>query len=125
MVGPSLEAADQLAARGCDAAVLDLRWLAPLDENALLDVVRSAAGRVLVVHEAVKTGGFGAEIVARLHEALAGEMKLSIRRVTSPDTRVPAAPTLQAALIPGAGAIVDAALALASPSIAPKREVLA
>lgn len=125
MVGPSLEAAERLAAHGCDAAVLDLRWLAPLDDNALLDVVRSAGGRVLVVHEAVKTGGFGAEIVARLDEALGGDMKLAIRRVTSPDTRVPAAPTLQAALIPGAGAIVDAAFALTGRATAPQREALA
>jgi pyruvate/2-oxoglutarate/acetoin dehydrogenase E1 component len=73
----------------------------------------------------VKTGGFGAEIVARLHEALGGEMKLAIRRVTSPDTRVPAAPTLQAALIPGAGAIVDAALALTGLPVAPKQEARA
>lgn len=112
MVGPSIEAAALLAAQGCEAAVLDLRWLSPLDENALLDVVRASAGRVLVVHEAVKTGGFGAEIVARLDERLSGEMKLSIRRVTSADTRIPAAPSLQAALIPNAAAIVEAALAL-------------
>jgi 2-oxoisovalerate dehydrogenase E1 component len=120
MVGPSIEAAERLAAHGCDAAVLDLRWLSPLDENALLDVVRAAAGRVLVVHEAVKTGGFGAEIVAKLDEALSGEMKLSMRRVTSPDTRIPAAPSLQAALIPSANTIVDAAVALTGISIASK-----
>jgi 2-oxoisovalerate dehydrogenase E1 component len=120
MVGPSIEAAERLAAHGCDAAVLDLRWLSPLDENALLDVVRVAAGRVLVVHEAVKTGGFGAEIVAKLDEALSGEMKLSMRRVTSPDTRIPAAPSLQAALIPSANTIVDAAITLTGISIASK-----
>ncbi len=112
MVGPSLEAAERLAAQGCDAAVLDLRWLSPLDENALLQAVRAARGRVLVVHEAVKTGGFGAEIVAKLNEALAGEMTLSIRRVASPDTRIPAAPSLQSALIPDATTIAGAAMAL-------------
>uniref|UniRef100_B0T7I2 2-oxoglutarate dehydrogenase E1 component n=1 Tax=Caulobacter sp. (strain K31) TaxID=366602 RepID=B0T7I2_CAUSK len=112
MVGPALAAAERLAAAGCDTAVLDLRWLAPLDEAALLEVVRKAGGRVLVVHEAVRTGGFGAEIVARLHEALTGEMALRIRRVTTPDTRIPAAPSLQAALIPDADSIIAAALAL-------------
>jgi 2-oxoisovalerate dehydrogenase E1 component len=116
MVGPSLEAAQHLATLGCEAAVLDLRWLSPLDENALLDTVRAASGNVLVVHEAVKTGGFGAEIVARLSEALDGEMKLSIRRVTSPDTRMPAAPSLQGAVIPNAKIIVDAAVALTGES---------
>lgn len=123
MVGPSLAAAEQLAAAGCDAAVLDLRWLSPLDETALLAVVRAAAGRVLVVHEAVRTGGFGAEIVARLDEALSGEMKLSIRRVTSPDTRIPAAPSLQSALIPGVDSILKAAVALTGLSIAPEEPV--
>lgn len=112
MVGPSIAAAEHLAASGCDAAVLDLRWLSPLDETALLDVVRAAGGRALVVHEAVKTGGFGAEIVARLYEALSGEMPLSIHRVTTPDTRIPAAPALQAALIPSTETIIEAAMAL-------------
>ena len=125
MVGPSIEAAERLAAHGCEAAVLDLRWLSPLDEGALLDVVRAAAGRVLVVHEAVKTGGFGAEIVARLHEALAGEMVLSIRRVASPDTRIPAAPSLQKALIPNADTIVEAAATLSSTSIFQELEAVA
>lgn len=112
MVGPSIEAAERLAALGCDAAVLDLRWLSPLDEPALLDAVRRAGGRALIVHEAVRTGGFGAEIVARLDEALSDELTLSVRRVTSPDTRIPAAPSLQAALIPNADSIVAAAVAL-------------
>lgn len=112
MVGPSIEAAERLAALGCDAAVLDLRWLSPLDEPALLDAVRRAGGRALIVHEAVRTGGFGAEIVARLDEALSDELTLSVRRVTSPDTRIPAAPSLQAALIPNADSIAAAAVAL-------------
>lgn len=122
MVGPSIAAAEMLVAHGCDTAVLDLRWLSPLDETALLAAVRAAGGRVLVVHEAVKTGGFGAEIVARLDEALSGEMKLSLRRVTTPDTRMPAAPSLQNALIPSADTIVDAALALTGIAVASKQE---
>lgn len=122
MVGPSIEAAEQLTASGCDTAVLDLRWLSPLDEKALMDVVKAAGGRVLVVHEAVKTGGFGAEIVAKLHELLAGEMPLSIRRVTSPDTRIPAAPSLQAALIPNVETIIAAAADLTGASVVPALE---
>jgi len=125
MVAPSIEAAERLAADGCDVAVLDLRWLSPLDETALLETVRAAGGRVLVVHEAVRTGGFGAEIVARLNEALGDEMTLSIRRVTSPDTRIPAAPSLQKALIPSADTIVAAAAALTGVSVSPKLEVVA
>lgn len=109
MVAPALDAAEQLAGRGWSVAVLDLRWLAPLDEAALLDVARNAGGRVLVVHEAVKTGGFGAEVAARLTEALGDELPLAIRRVATPDTRIPAAPSLQAALIPNAETIVAVA----------------
>ena len=122
MVGPSIEAAERLAASGCDTAVLDLRWLSPLDESALLDVVKAAGGRVLVVHEAVKTGGFGGEIVAKLTEMLAGGLPLSIRRVTTPDTRIPAAPSLQAALIPRVDTIVAAAAALTGASVNPALE---
>jgi len=61
------------------------------------------------------------EIVAKLDEALSGELKLSIRRVTSPDTRRPAAPSLQTALIPTANTIVDAAVALTGISILSKK----
>jgi 2-oxoisovalerate dehydrogenase E1 component len=125
MVGPSVQAAEQLATLGTDAAVLDLRWLSPIDETALLEVVRNAGGRVLVVHEAVRTGGFGAEVIARLNEALAGEMLLSMRRVTTPDTRIPAAPTLQAALIPSVDTIVAAAVALTGLAVNPKLDSIA
>ncbi len=48
--------------------VLDLRWLCPLDNDGLRAAVKSASGKVIVLHEANRTGGFGAEVVARLHE---------------------------------------------------------
>ena len=65
-IGASLEAAEKIG----NVAVLDLRWLSPLDEDALRQVALDAGGRVVVAHEANRTGGFGAEIVARLHEML-------------------------------------------------------
>src|SRR5262249_33906251 len=65
-VAPSLQAADTLK----NVGVVDLRWLSPLDEETLRQAVLDARGSVVVAHEANLTGGFGAEIVARLHEAL-------------------------------------------------------
>ncbi|HWB32116.1 MAG TPA: thiamine pyrophosphate-dependent enzyme [Acidobacteriaceae bacterium] len=111
MVRVALEAAEQLAKEGIKAGVLDLRWLSPLDEEALRSAVGKAGGRVVVAHEANLTGGFGAEIVARLHETM-GEKSIKVRRVASPDVRIPAAPVLSAQLIPNAEKIVAAVKAL-------------
>src|SRR5229473_2752750 len=81
----ALEAARQLAEGGVDVGVLDLRWLCPLDNDGLQAAVRSASGNEIVLHEANRTGGFGAEIVARLHEFLGNEIALKIARVATPD----------------------------------------
>jgi 2-oxoisovalerate dehydrogenase E1 component len=56
----------------------------------------------------VRTGGFGAEIVARLTDSLRDRCPLRIRRVATPDVRMPAAPALQRALLPGVPDIVGA-----------------
>lgn len=108
MVPRALEAAEQLKSKGLEAAVLDLRWLNPLDEAALADVVDRASGRVVVAHEAVRTGGFGAEIIAGLHERIGGA-GVQAKRVTTPNVRMPATPAWQAELIPNADAIAAAA----------------
>src|SRR3984893_15684411 len=68
MLQVALDAATQLAEEGVDVGVLDLRWLCPLDNDGLRSAVKSASGKVIVLHEANRTGGFGAEVVARLHE---------------------------------------------------------
>jgi len=106
-----LEASRQLGQDGIEAAVLDLRWLSPLDDAALSVVVMGCQGRVVIAHDANLTGGFGAEIAARLHEQH-GPGVIRIRRVGSPDIRMPAAPLLQRALLPDAAAIVRAARSL-------------
>ena len=107
-----LSACDELAAEGINATVLDLRWLNPLDEEAIAAAVIAGSGRVLVVHEANETGGFGAEIVARIQarhwSALAGPV---VRHATR-DTRLPAAVPLQSAVLPTPGSIAEAARAL-------------
>ena len=110
MVPQVLDAAETLAGQGIEASVLDLRWLNPLDEAALVDVVRAAGGRALIVHEAVRTGGFAGEISLRLTELLQGEeLALDIRRHTTPDVRMPSSAVLQAALLPSGDSIADAA----------------
>lgn len=108
MVKPCMEAAQMLADEGIDVSVIDLRWLRPLDDEALTAAVRNSSGRVYVVHEAVLTGGFGAEIAARISERYFNELAGPVRRIATPDIRMPSAPSLQDALIPQATDIAGA-----------------
>ena len=103
----ALDAARKLAEQGLDVGVLDLRWLCPLDEDGLRAAVKSASGRALILHEANRTGGFGAEIFARLHELFANDLPLTLARLATPDMRIPASPVLQRALIPTADKVVE------------------
>lgn len=109
MVPRALKAAEQLSAAGIEAAVLDLRWLNPLDEAALTELAAQVGGRILILHEAVRTGGFAGEIAFRLAELNTAGAPLTVRRLTTPDVRMPASPILQNALIPGVDAIAAAA----------------
>lgn len=106
MVPAVAEAARVLAARGITADVLDLRTLWPWDEEA---VCASAArtGRLLVVHEAVTVGGFGAEIVARVIERL-GASSPRVARLGQPRVPVPFAPPLEDSLKPDAAKVIAA-----------------
>ena len=111
MVHMAREAAGLLAAEGVDASVLDLRWLSPLDDEAIGAVVDECS-RVLVAHEANLTGGFGAEVAARIAERHFESLDAPPRRIGAPDVRFPAAPVLQDALLPNGHTIADAALDL-------------
>ena len=93
-----LDAVDRLAADGITTDVLEMVWLNPFDHAAVLDSVRRT-GRLLVVHEAARTGGFGAEVVARVVEAGAA-LSSPPRRIGLDDSRIPSAPQLAAALLP-------------------------
>ncbi len=83
-----LAAADQLAGEGVSASVLDLRTLVPLDVGGLIAAVQKS-GKVVVVHEAPVTGGFGAEIVATIQQEAFASLDAPIRRVASRDTPYP------------------------------------
>lgn len=108
MLPRALEAAEQLAGEGIETTVVDLRWLNPMDHDAVAQAVADGGGRVLVVHEAARSGGFGAELASRIHEAHESLLSAPIRRLTTPDTRIPASPDLQAVLIPDAPGIAAA-----------------
>jgi 2-oxoisovalerate dehydrogenase E1 component beta subunit len=89
MAHECLEAAEELALEGIDATVLDLRTLAPLDRDAILDAARRT-GKVLIVHEDNLTGGIGGEIAAIIAEHAFSDLDAPIRRLAAPD--VPAMP---------------------------------
>jgi acetoin:2,6-dichlorophenolindophenol oxidoreductase subunit beta len=108
MVGEVLAAAETLSSRGIEAEVVDLRWLSPLDLDAVLRSVEKT-GRLVVAHEANRTGGFGAEVAARVAREGFWSLEAPIERVAAPDVRIPAAPTLQQAVVPSAETIVAAA----------------
>ncbi|WP_395693485.1 thiamine pyrophosphate-dependent enzyme [Nocardioides sp.] len=110
MVHDALDAATQLEARGVEAAVLDLRWLRPLDTATVEAAVRASSGRALIVHEAHTFGGFGAELAAWMSGALAGELSRPVQRLGAAPSRIPSAPSLQQAIIPTATEIFQAAL---------------
>jgi pyruvate dehydrogenase E1 component beta subunit len=78
------------AAEGYDAEVIDLMTLSPFDEETVLKSVRKT-GRVLIVHEAPHTGGFGAELAATIAEMEILSLRGPILRVTGPDAPVPLA----------------------------------
>lgn len=96
-----LDACTRLSAEGIEASVLELRWISPLDEDSLEKALRATHGRVLIVHEANVSGGFGAEVAARIAERHSAFLVAPIKRLGLPDVRVPASPLLQRTLLPG------------------------
>jgi pyruvate dehydrogenase E1 component beta subunit/2-oxoisovalerate dehydrogenase E1 component len=94
-----LTARQLLADEGITATVIDLRWLSPLDLGPVLESA-ALTGRLAVVHEANRTGGFGAEVVARVSEALGPQLAAPPVRIAAQDSRVPASPALSTAVLP-------------------------
>jgi acetoin:2,6-dichlorophenolindophenol oxidoreductase subunit beta len=87
--------------------VIDLRWLQPWDTEAVIASARKTK-RVVVVHQAVQRGGFGAEIAAVVQEELFGVLSAPVLRVAGKNTPVPYATELESFHIPSVGEIVDA-----------------
>ncbi|RZI42727.1 alpha-ketoacid dehydrogenase subunit beta [Herbaspirillum sp. HC18] len=111
MVGTCMQAAEDLAANGIDAEVIDLRSLKPLDEETILRSVRKT-GRVLVVHEASRMCGVGAEISAIVAEHAFASLKAPVMRLTGPDAPAPSSYLLEQAFMPQTEAVVAAATQL-------------
>ena len=103
----SMEAAGELEMLGVDAEVVDLRTLVPLDLTAVIESVEKT-GRLVIVHEAVRRGGYGAEIAASVAEKLYGRLQAPVRRVTAHDVPLPMAPNLERVVLPQVEDVVSA-----------------
>jgi 2-oxoisovalerate dehydrogenase E1 component beta subunit len=109
----ALDAAAALEAEGIDAEIVDLRTLMPLDQETIFDSV-ARTGRVIILHEATRTGGIGAEVAAVLAERCFEYLDAPPVRVTAPDTPVPFAPGMEEYFLPNAEKVCRAARALVS-----------
>lgn len=106
-LGKTLEAAGVLASRGVDAEVIDLRTLRPLDDETVLGSVRRTR-RAVIVDEGWRTGGFAAEVAARIAESAFYELDAPVARVCSAEVPIPYAKHLEQAALPRVETIVDA-----------------
>jgi len=109
MLRPTLEAAETLEEdHGIDAEVLDLLSIAPLDNELIQASVRKT-GRVVIVHEAPRTCGVGAELIARIVEHSLDYLEAPVKRVTGFDTIIPYFAN-ERTYLPDAGRVVAAAV---------------
>lgn len=109
MVKRALAAANELAKDGIDAEVVDLRTIVPLDTETILTSVRKT-GRLVVVSEAIKTGGSMNEVVSVAAEEAFAQLKAPIVRVGPPSIPVPFHRELEKAYLPDTNRIRDAVL---------------
>ncbi len=107
MVRKAEQAARKLARQEVSVEVIDPRTLAPLDMDTILESV-AKTGRLVVVHEACRFGGFGGEIVAEVLEREFTSLKAAPRRIGAPSTPVPYNATLEQSFIPSEDDIVTA-----------------
>jgi pyruvate/2-oxoglutarate/acetoin dehydrogenase E1 component len=113
MVKKALEAAEQLAAEGIEAEVVDPRTLKPLDEETLIGSV-CKTGKVLIVHESAKTGGYGGELAAVIAGSQAFDyLEAPIVRLAGRDMPIPYNRNLEAHTVPQVEDIVSASRRLA------------
>ncbi|MBI2755443.1 MAG: alpha-ketoacid dehydrogenase subunit beta [Chloroflexi bacterium] len=94
-----LGAAEELAASGIEAEVIDLRTIMPIDWDMVLESV-GKTGHLVVVHEGHRTGGVGAEIAARVAELAGADLRAPVGRVCGLDIPVPYAASLESAWLP-------------------------
>jgi pyruvate/2-oxoglutarate/acetoin dehydrogenase E1 component len=113
-VWKSLEAAEQLEKEdGLSVEVIDLRSIAPMDDDAIVATVKKT-NRVLIVHEDTRTGGVAGEITARINELAFEWLDAPILRVTAADVPLPHSPPLEDYVLPQTNDIVKAVRRLAA-----------
>jgi 2-oxoisovalerate dehydrogenase E1 component beta subunit len=114
MVHLALAAAEKLEEEdGLDVSVVDLRTLCPLDDDTILERARSC-GRILLLHEATRTGGLGAELSARIAEHAFEWLDAPLMRLCPDDTPVPYSPPLEEVFLPSLGDVLNKARELAA-----------
>lgn len=106
----TLKAAARLAEQGIEAEVIDVATIKPIDTNTLVDSVLKT-GRCIIIHEAARTGGVGAEIAAQLTEYCFDHLLAPIKRVTGYDTVMPYA-NMEHLYLPHPQQIIDTAFEL-------------
>jgi pyruvate/2-oxoglutarate/acetoin dehydrogenase E1 component len=106
MVGKCLEAAQALSDSGISAEVIDLRTVVPLDLDSVVASVQKT-GRLLIVHEACKKGGIGAEIASQVGGRAFDYLDAPIMRIGAKEAPIPFAEPLELAIIPGVEEIVE------------------
>jgi pyruvate dehydrogenase E1 component beta subunit len=111
LVPESLAAAEELSAGGIEIEVVDPRTLVPLDVETITESV-SRTHRLVVAHEAVEHGGFGAEIAAQMQRVCFDDLDAPVERVGAPFTPVPFSPPLEDAYVPGRAEISTAVRAV-------------
>ena len=107
MVQVALDAAEELAGRGINAEVIDLRSLRPLDIETILESVKRT-GHAIVVEEAWRTGGFGAEVASQIQERAFDHLDGPVGRVAGADVPTPYAQPLEMLAIPSQESVIEA-----------------
>ena len=104
MANEALDVANELAGDGIDVEVIDPRTLQPLDTATIVESVRKT-NRVIVVHEAVRFGGLGAEVAAQIQEEAFDYLDAPVGRLAAPFSPVPFTPALEQSYLPSAADI--------------------
>jgi pyruvate dehydrogenase E1 component beta subunit len=106
MLHITLQAAKLMADKGISSEIIDLRTLSPLDNDAIVESIKKTK-RAVVVHEAPRTCGVGAEVIARINELALAYLEAPVERVTGFDTVMPL-PKLEKFYLPDAGRVAQA-----------------
>ncbi|MBC7644708.1 MAG: alpha-ketoacid dehydrogenase subunit beta, partial [Thermoleophilia bacterium] len=105
MVWTALDAAKELEAEGIDVEVLDMRTIVPLDFEAIAASVEKTS-KVIVLYEDTKTGGFGAEIAARIAEECFEHLDAPVQRIATAEVPIPFSPVLEKVVLPQVSDVV-------------------